>query len=77
MNFYEEKMHKFKIKKKKKKKERDRDEYNLQAKLMYFTIYIQFFLLKKLTQYYCKTWDENDETSKMNQISNAMKYWKH
>ena len=35
------------------------------------------FLLIKLTQYDCKTWDGNDETSKMNQISNAMKYWKH
>ena len=44
LNFYEEKMRKLKKKKrKKKKKERDRDEYKLQAKLMYFTIYIYNF----------------------------------
>ena len=44
LNFYEEKMSKLK----KKKKKRKRDEYKLQTKLMYFTIYIQFFFIKKI-----------------------------
>ena len=52
-------------------------EYKLQAKLMILLYIYTIFLLIKLTQYDCKTWDGNDETSKMNQISNAMKYWKH
>ena len=41
LNFYEEKMSKL-------KKKRKRDEYKLQTKLMYFTIYIQFFFIKKI-----------------------------
>ena len=52
-------------------------EYKLQAKLMILLYIYTIFLLIKLTQYDCKTWDGNDETSKMNQISNGMKYWKH
>ena len=44
LNFYEEKMSKLK----KRKKKRKRDEYKLQTKLMYFTIYIQFFFIKKI-----------------------------